>query len=238
MSELQKSILYFDTREPITKKGTFEKWGYVVEQVDLEKKLGIGDYYYKNDKYELVFERKTSDDFDASMADDSLFYQCEQMNKWLRQKTDRFAYVLFVGTTNHYNEFAKVMPVSRVGAIARIMAGYYPIPVTPLSDEFDLEWFIHKTIRCANEDKFGLYRPIDLFKYKHPDMNLKSNDPREVFINVFRIFGASKPQATKIVDELVIESVNDLILINYEDLVPIKGIGKQTAHKILDKLGI
>lgn len=236
---LEEDILYFDTREPPIKKDEFEKLGYIVEQVDLQRKLGHGDYYYKNDGYELLFERKSSSDFDGSMVDNSLFYQAEQMNRWLRQKTVRFrlAYVLMVGTTNQYNEYANVMAVGRVGAMASVMARYYPIPVTPLTVELDFNWFIHKTIRCAKEDTFGDYRPIDLFVYKHPGMNLKDNDPRTIYVNILRILGLSKTQAENAVDLYNIESIDELNVLDRDDLDTIKGIGEKTIIKILNRMG-
>ncbi len=225
--------LIMDNKEPLRMHHQFESLKYEIEVEPLE----LGDYYFKCDKGEILIERKEMNDFDGSMVNGHLFDQAERMVEWLNNGENRLAYIITIGDTNLHNEFASVNSTSRVGAMNSIQMRY-GIPVNNYTTETDFIWACHKLFRSLNEGKRGQYRTTDLFNYQNPD-KLDRNDPRTFFINIFRLIpGVNITKATNIVDTLVLESVNDLILINYEDLIAIDGIGPQTAHKILDKLGI
>ncbi len=225
--------LIMDNKEPLRIQHQFENLKYEVEVKPLE----IGDYYFECDKGEILIERKEMPDFDGSMVNGHIFDQAERMLEWLNNGENRLAYIITIGDTNLNNEFAHVNSTSRVGAMNSIQMRY-GIPVNNYTTENDFIWACHKLFRSLNEGKRGQHRTTDLFNYQNPD-KLDRNDPRTFFINIFRLIpDVNIIKATNIVDTLILESVNDLILINYDDLVAIDGIGPQTAHKILDKLGI
>lgn len=225
--------IIMDIREPAANQMMLEGMQYNV----VMKALEVGDYYFECSNGELLVERKSMADFDASMVNGHLFDQAMRMTEWCQSEPNRIAFIKTIGVTNEFNEHANVNYTSRIGAMNSIMIRY-GLPVSNYTTEPDFCWAVNKLCRSLYEGKKGKFRTTDLFEYKHPDINLKSNDPNEIFINNFRIWGATKIQAEKIVDILIIESVNDLINITYDDLIVIKGIGDKTVIKILNRMGI
>lgn len=230
--------IIMDIREPASINMLLEAMSYDVEVLDITEELEMsGDYYFKCDNGELLIERKTIPDFDGSMVNGHLFDQAMRMTEWCQAEPNRIAFIKTIGQTNEYNGHANVNYTSRIGAMNSIMIRY-GLPVSNYTTEADFIWAVHKLCRSLYEGKKGKFRTTDLFNYKHPDINLKSNDPNEIFINNFRIWGATKKQAEDIVDVLLIESVNDLISLTYDDLIVIKGIGDKTVMKIMNRMGI
>lgn len=230
--------LVIDNSEPLRIADQFQNLKYNVEILDITKKLEMsGDYYFLCAHGEILIERKTITDFDGSMSNGHIFDQAERMAEWIKNGENRLGYIVTIGDTNFYNEFASINSTSRIGAMGSIMMRY-GIPVCNVTTETDFVWLIHKLCRSLNEGKKGEYRTTDLFAYNNPDQKI-TGDPRTFFIGCFRLIpGISHEKSTAIVDELVIESANDLILLNYLDLIAIDGIGPMTANKILDFWGI
>lgn len=224
--------IIMDTREPASIHMMLEGMKYDVEV----KALDVGDYYFECDNGELIIERKAMLDFDASMVNGHLFDQAMRMTVWCQGGPDRIAFIKTIGVTNEYNEFANVNYTSRIGAMNSIMIRY-GIPVSNYTTEADFVWAVHKLCRSLNEGKKGEFRTTDLFDYKHPDMNLKDNDPRTIYINILRILGLSKTQAENAVDLYNIESIDELNVLDRDDLDTIKGIGEKTIIKILNRMG-
>lgn len=236
--EIENDILYIDNRELERIIDQFVKLEYNVEVVHITEQLKLsGDYYYCCDEGELLVERKQMPDLDGSILNHHIFDQSHKISSWIQEKEKRYGYVKTIGDNSTYNEYVDINYPARIGALESIQ-GRTGVPVNNYTREEGFVWSMHKLIRLLKAGEMGKLRTIDLFKYKHPDINLKNNDPREIFINNFRIWGASKPQATLIVDTLVIESVNDCITVSYSDLIDIKGIGEKTVWKILGRMGI
>ena len=232
--------LIIDNSEPLGIVDQFASLKYDIHVLDITKQLEMsGDYYFKCDYGEIMIERKTISDFDGSMSDGSIFDQCERMQIWSREGENRLVFIITIGPTNEFNEHAGVNYKSRVGAMNSIQMRY-GIPVNNYTTEEDFIWAVHKLCRSLNEGKMGEYRVTDLSKYKNPDgTRLDKNDPMSFFIQAFaNIPGISIGKAKKIVETLIIESVNDILIISYDQLIELDGIGPTTAIKILHHWGV
>ncbi len=230
---LYNNILYIDKQEPVNDKlSSFIAFGLNVKQTNLQKQ-GLGDYYYQHENGAINIERKTQSDFDGSVTNSHIWDQADIMMNWAIEKENRYPYVLFVGDTDVYNDYAKITMNSRVGAMGSITGR--GVPVIPISSEESFNFLIYKFIRMLHEDKFGKTRYVDLFKYKNPDMAKLGLD--EKILRLLPGVGAQKAfdVSEAIYLEIKIKS-KDPELGDYDALLSVVGVGKKTADNIYDIL--
>ncbi len=238
----ESNILYVDNRESmiLAKLIPFLTNREIkIRVIHITEKLKIsGDYYYKCDHGELLIERKQMSDLDGSIKKENVFSQSQKMALWVQAKSKRYASIKTIGDNCQENKKANINYANRIGACEAIQSGT-GIPVNNYSCDDGFIWSIYKNIRSLEEGKFGIFRTIDLFKYKFPDIDLKNNNLKSIYTDILRRLGATKKQAEKIVDTYHIMAWNDLgILEERSNLTDIPRLGPKTADKIHKRMGI
>ena len=193
------------------------------------EKLSIADYVF--DK-KVVFEYKTPSDMVNSIMDGRVFKQAEQMNQYPH------SFVIIVGNVadeinrrnepkyyNKYNKFRTFTLKNYLGALARLYTYTKVIHVDNnqqawiLMDYLVSKLLEDKTIQALDKPSFKLTDPIASFLGL-----IYVNDKQRV----------TSKQAVLIREHLHLKTLQDLVNIEYEDLVGIKGIGSKTARKIME----
>ena len=216
--------LIIDSREKErinTAKEYFTKQGLEVTV----KELPVGDYVFTDGDKKAVFEYKTIDDFVASIQDNRVF---NQVNTLSEQYPNRF---LVIHGTN--SERAKAIAMTRqfgqrvtlhsyISALARLSKYITIIQVNTshISECFyTMLEYARKTF-----DEGELYHRFNR-KNRNPALNFLSS-----------IYGVSYKKAKLIVDVYNVNSLTDLITLTPEMLTRIKGVGKNTADKIISSI--
>lgn len=226
--------LYIDSRE---KKNRVQKCKtyFKKEQIEcIEKQLEYGDYlFYRTEKYDIeeavVFEYKTIHDFMYSIKNNSLFE--EVMNQTLRYD---FSYLIIEGTVEEYcrtafrnpkilykwsyDEYKQQQTRIYEGAVSRILT---ICPIIYIMSEEE----VFKKMQSISDKIMNLH-PYQVFGSKR---RLKHNN--ELIALLSHMFGVKTSE--KIVEELKITCLKDLLTLSKEDLLSIRGIGKKKADKLM-----
>lgn len=199
---------------------------YLEQGLDVEtKELSIGDYLFIDGDKQAIFEYKTVSDFVASIQDNRIF---NQINTLSEQYTNRF---LVIHGTN--SERAKAIAMTKqfgqrvtlhsyISALARLSKYITIIQVnTPHISEcfYTMLEYTKKTF-----DEGELYHRFNR-KNRNPSLNF-----------LMSIYGISAKKAKLIVDVYNLHSLNDLMKLTPEMLTRIKGIGENTAQKIMEAI--
>lgn len=232
--QLYNNVLYIDSneKEPAVKLSEFIRLGLNVKRINLQKQ-GLGDYYYQHENGAVNIERKTQSDFDGSVANSHVFDQANTMINWSLEGDGRYPYIIFIGDTDVYNDYAGMTMNSRIGAMGSITGR--GIPVIPVSSEESFNFLVYKFIRMLHEDKFGKMRYVDLFKYKNPDV--AKLGLTEKILRLLPGVGAQRASDISEVIELEIRiKSKDPEIGDYDALLSVSGIGNLTATSIFDTL--
>ena len=199
---------------------------YTEQGLDVSvKELPIGDFLFIDGDKKAVFEYKTISDFVASIQDNRVF---NQINTLAEDYNNRF---LVIHGTN--SERAKAIAMTKqfgqrvtlhqyISALARLSKYITIIQVNTahISECFyTMLEYSRKTF-----DEGELYHRFNR-KNKNPALNFLSS-----------IHGVSYKKAKLIVDVYNVISLNDLMQLNPEMLMRIKGIGENTADKIMEAI--
>ena len=195
------------------------------------KQMAIGDYIFDN---KVVFEFKTPSDIINSIIDGRIFRQAEHMNQY------PFSYVIIVGNVseeinrrnqpkywNKYNKMRTFTVKNYLGALARLYTYTKVIHVDTLQqcwilmDYLSRKLLEDKSVKSVEKPSFKLSDPIASF------LGL-------IYINEKQ--RVSSLQAVTIREQLHLETLEDLLNVEFEDLVNVKGVGVKTAKKIMEVL--
>ena len=191
--------------------------------------LPIGDYIFED---KVCFEFKTPSDIINSIIDGRIFRQAEHMNQY------PYSFVIIVGNVadeinrrnepkywNKYNKLRTFTLKNYLGALARLYTYTKVINVDNNQQCWILmEYLVSKLLE--NNAVQSLDKP-----------SFKLTDPIASFLGLIYINDkqrVSSKQAILIREHLHLETLQDLVNIEYEDLVGIKGIGSKTARKIME----
>lgn len=219
-----------DSREKDRKQRAKEF--YTVKECDVTiKRLDYGDYlfYEDNPNNGCIFEYKRIDDYMQSIKNESLFN--EAMNQALKYP---FHYVIIVGELKNYVtsnwRFAKQQRnypkyvhdnyARYYGALRRLRSFTTTIEVE--TEEQAFHEMLEQAKKCLDdhtEDYIGISRKV------------KTNNPVLTFLTCIK--GVSSRKGKAIIDEYNIKTLEDLLKLDTEKLTKIKGIGNQTANKIM-----
>ena len=190
-------------------------------EVSVEE-LPVGDYVFTDGTDKVVFEYKEVNDFITSINDGRVF------NQAINQAEDfNHHFVVIRGTES---ERAKYLAISKnyrtvtlyqyLGAIASLNRYTTVLEVyTPYINEAFYRMMVQAK-KCLQN------KPI-VKKFPRKDKNVALN-----FL-CYCIYGLNYKRAKLIVDTYQLESLNDLMKLNIDDLTNIEGIGKKTAENII-----
>lgn len=215
--------LTIDKREPAKRRGKardfFEGKGYTVT----EKEIPIGDFLFDN---KVVFEYKKDNDMINSIKDGRVFRQSCRMSQY------PYHYVIVVGDVfGRIEELWKSVHIKQsftvnqyLGALASLLEDDKVVQVKNDEQAFLIMHYIaDRHINQADKKVKSIDRPIT-----------KMTDSLSTFLTC--IDGVGIKQAVLIKNYLHLESLEDLLNVEYEDLVGIRGVGDKTAKKILREI--
>ena len=193
--------------------------------------LTVGDYVF-DDK--VCFEYKRADDFIGSIIDGRVFKQARNMQQY------PFSYVLIVGNVakeiNTRNERKywnsrgnlRAFTVKQyLGAVARLSVDGKVLH----SDNQQQAWYLMESIakKCLED---ASVKGIDKPKFK-------LTNPVASFLGCIYVNDTSTmsmKQAVLIREHLHLETLEDLLDVEYDDLIKIKGIGEKTAKAVVEAI--
>jgi len=196
----------------------YTRQGHEVEVTNLE----IGDYIFNE---QVVFEFKTIPDFVSSIQDNRVF------NEAINQAENYdYHYVIIQGgetarakalsISKHYQEITYYGYLAAIASLNRyttviesynpnIIEAYYRMMITAK--------------KCLQN------KPI-VKKFEKKHKNTAFN-----FL-CYCIYGINQKKATQIIEAYNLQSLNDLMTLNKEQLMEIDGIGENTANRILEAI--
>ena len=235
-----KEVLYInleiDVRESDSRKENAHQFflnnGFTKEEISV-KQLPIGDFLF--DK-KVVFEYKTATDLISSIMDSRVFRQSKRMQQY------PFHYIIVVGNVfdeirDRYSNYENPLYAKyRNGKVKPFTVNNY---IGALATLFETD----KVIHVENEN-----HALTIMKYLATNILTKNKDVRAVDKPVCKmtdavgtflacIDGISIKKALLIKNALGIETLRDLLDLDYDSLVSIKGVGSKTAKKILEEIG-
>ena len=193
--------------------------------------LPVGDFVFDN---KVIFEYKTSSDIISSIIDGRVFRQVEKMKQY------PFSYVIIVGNVaetinqrnanywNRKNQVKQFTVRNYLGALARLQVETKVIHVDNNQQCWTVMDFIVKKLLDENPNVKGVDRP-----------KVTLSDPIATFLSCIYINDNSRlgiKTAVMIREYLHLESLSDLLDVQYEDLIKVKGVGVKTAKKIMEVL--
>lgn len=213
-----------DGREKDRKNRALDYYSYKGHNVSIEN-LDVGDYLFND---EVIFEYKIISDYMSSINNNSLFNQAA--NQALQYP---FHYVIIVGELKHYVtsnwKFARQRDYPKYvhdnysryyGALRRLRSFTTPIEVE--TEEQAFNEMLEQAKKCLDdhtEDYIGISRKV------------KTNNPVLTFLTCIK--GVSSRKGKVIIDEYKIKTLEDLLKLDIEKLIKIKGIGNKTANNIM-----
>lgn len=205
---------------------------YFEDNYDIEvASYPVGDFIF-DDK--VCFEYKTANDIISSIIDGRVFRQVEKMKQY------PFSYVIIVGdvaktineqNANYWNRRHQVKQFTvrnYLGALARLQIESKVIHVDNNQQAWVVMDFLTKKLLDANPNIRGVDRP-----------KATLSDPVATFLSCIYINDSQRlgiKTAVMIREYLHLESLRDLLDVEYEDLVKVKGVGVKTARKIMEVL--
>lgn len=228
--------LEIDVRESDSRKESAHQFflnkGFKKEQISV-KQLPIGDFLF--DK-KVVFEYKTANDLISSIIDSRVFRQSKRMQQY------PYHFIIVVGNvfdeirdrySNYENPLywkyrkGKTKPFTinnYIGALATLFENDKVIHVENESQAFTIMKYLSQNILTKDSEAKAVDKPV-----------CKMTDSVSTFLAC--IDGISIKKALLIKNSLKLESLRDLLELDYDKLVSIKGIGSKTATKILEEIG-
>lgn len=191
----------------------------------------VGDFIFDN---KVCFEYKTANDIISSIIDGRVFRQVERMKQY------PFSFVIVVGNVaktinernesywNRKNQVKQFTVRNYLGALARLQIESKVIHVDNNQQAWTIMDFIVKKLLNANPNVRGVDRP-----------KATLSDPIATFLSCIYINDSQRlgiKTAVMIREYLHLESLKDLLDIEYEDLIKVKGVGVKTAKKIMEVL--
>lgn len=193
--------------------------------------LPIGDFVFDN---KVCFEYKTANDVISSIIDGRIFRQAEKMKQY------PYSYIIIVGDVartihernasywNKRNNLRQFTVKSYIGALARLNVDSKVIHVDNNQQCWLLMDYLVKKLLDANPNVKGVERP-----------RVTLSDPIATFLSCIYINDSQRlgiKTAVMIREYLHLESLSDLLEIEFEDLIKVKGVGVKTAKKIMEVL--
>lgn len=209
-----KDTVYVDSRETGHRKKLAQKHF----QKTIVKQLDTGDYVYKD----VAIEFKTVKDFIGSVKDHRVFNQAVKMNEQYRKH-----YVIIYGDVGAtlrelYRLRHKFTIQQYLGAIASLSQVTQVLKVDNETQAFKLA----KSLFQKSTDGKDRTR-----------MKTTGNKKKNRVINVLScIGGINDTRAEILVNELGIKTLDDLMKLNRQDIMSVKGFGDKTATTILEYL--
>lgn len=222
-----------DVRESDRRKESayqfFTEKGYDVSV----RQLPIGDFVFDR---KVVFEYKTANDMISSIIDKRIFKQSQRMQQY------PYHFIVIVGNvfdeihdrySNYENPFYmkyrnnKMKPFTvnnYIGALATLYETDKVIHLENESQAFLIMHYLARNILEKDTEAKSIDRPI-----------CKMTDAVGTFL--ICIDGISVKKALLIKDHLKLNTLRDLLELDYEKLVSVKGIGAKTAKKIMESIG-
>lgn len=191
----------------------------------------VGDFIFEN---RVCFEYKTANDIISSIIDGRVFRQVEKMKQY------PFSYVIIVGDVagtinernanywNRRNHVKQFTVRNYLGALARLQIESKVIHVDNNQQAWTIMDFLTKKLLDSNPNVRGVDRP-----------KATLSDPVATFLSCIYINDSQRlgiKTAVMIREYLHLESLRDLLDVEYEDLVKVKGVGAKTAKKIMEVL--
>lgn len=191
---------------------------YVVE-------LNIGDYVFKGDNgISVAFEYKTIEDYLSSLSDNRVFNQAlDQSNNF------DYHFIIIVGSDKQRQKAFDKLYTGRYMTLKEFYGSIGSlVNVTSILQVLNQNHAFHcmeATARHCIDMKPVLKR----FKKSRgtPALRLLANNVDRVGLKT----------AELICEELGLVSVNDVLSLDFDDLVSVKGVGVKTADSILRQLG-
>ena len=217
-----------DNREDNRRIKSAEKYFRKSNNETIVETLTVGDYVFED---KVCFEYKRADDFIGSIIDGRVFKQARNMQQY------PFSYVLIVGDVakeiNKRNERKywnsrgnlRAFTVKQyLGAVARLSVDGKVLHCNNQQQAFYLmESVANKCLEDASVK--GIEKP-----------RFKLTDPIASFIGCIYVNDHSRvpmKQAVLIREHLHLETLEDLLEVEYDDLIGIKGIGEVTATAVI-----
>ena len=195
------------------------------------EQLVIGDYIFDN---KVCFEFKTANDFIGSIIDGRVFKQSRNMQQY------PFSYVIIVGdVAGEINSRNERRYWNKHGNLKAFTVKQYLGAVARLSVD-------GKVLHCDNQQQaFYLMKSVAEKCLEDTDVkgidkpSFKLTDPIASFLGCIYINKTSRlsmKQAVLIREHCHLESLQDLLELEYDDLIRINGIGKKTAEAVIEAI--
>lgn len=205
--EEEKIKIYVDARETNSKVLRFlDNMGLEIQM----KTMSVGDYQINN---EIAIERKTTKDFQESIADKRLYAQAKNLVEEFKKP------VMIIEGTNIYSGLIQANAVR--GALASIAIDF-SIPIIPTNSEEDTAAMIY---RIAKRESVNEKKPIQIRTEKKP-LELEE---QQLFI-IESLPNIGPVNAKKLLEKF--NTVENIINASEEDLMEVEGIGKKIASEI------
>ena len=191
----------------------------------------VGDFIFDG---KVCFEYKTANDMISSVIDNRVFRQAERMKQY------PFSYIIIVGNVanainernasywNRKNQVRQFTVKNYLGSLARLNIDSHVIHVDNNTQCWILMDFLVKKLLDKNPHVRGVDRP-----------KATLSDPIATFLSCIYINDSQRlgiKTAVMIREYLHLESLKDLLDVEYDDLVKVKGVGVKTAKKIMEVL--
>lgn len=221
---IKSCVKFYTEKKYEPTKKTYKGNGNALE-ID---QLVIGDYIF--DK-KVCFEYKTANDFIGSIIDGRVFKQSRNMQQY------PFSYVVVVGDVakeinsrnekRYWNKYGKLRAFTikqYLGAVARLSVDGKVLHCDNQQQAFYLMQSVAE--KCLEDtDVKGIDKP-----------SFKLTDPIASFLGCIYVNNTSRlpmKQAILIREHCHLKTLEDLLGVEYEDLIRIKGIGKKTAEAVI-----
>ena len=208
-----------DRRESATKY--FTSQGYDVEIAELP----IGDYIFTNGKDSVVFEFKLVADFVSSIQSGRVFNQAISQSEAYNHHFviicgDDHARAKAIAMSKHYQPVNLLQYNASIASLNRyttVIESYSPF-INEAYHRMQIQ-----AEKCLNN------RPI-VKKFPRKDKNPCYN------YLAYCVYGISGKKAQKIVDELEIKTLEDLLYLDEQKLTSVEGIGEKLAERIINTI--
>lgn len=199
----------------------YEEKGVTVKVAELE----VGDFLFSDGNDSVVFEFKTISDYINSINDGRLW------NEAINQAENyNHHFIMIFGDLytrmSELNKSRDYIPMNveqYIGSISSL--NRYTTVLQCYNPAIDEAYFT----MMKQAEKCLLKRPI-VKKFPRKDKNVCFN------YLAYCVYGISGKKAQKIVDELEIKTLEDLLYLEHDKLTSVEGIGEKLADRIIDTI--